>query len=150
MREWLAAVGDEVSGVSLQGQAHSHSSLSFPFLPYSSIWGSGSRRFALQCSFRVIPTHSLHVPSRIDGGELSGVAMLRPSSTEMPAGRGSLVVCLLPRRDAGKLQRKPDGKPYLSLSRVGMVVLLFFLAVSIVKNHCAHPAFGYQCLLGQR
>ena len=60
----------------LQGQVHPHFSFFFP--SSSSIWDSGLRRLASQLQFSGVLTHPLHVPSRIDGGELPGVSMLRP------------------------------------------------------------------------
>ena len=91
-----------------KGQAYPHFS-SFPFLLILLGFGHAALFFAVAV-FRVFPLpRALHVPSRIDRGELIGAAVLRswlqPSSTGMPAGRGSLAAPLLQRRGTGNPHR---------------------------------------------
>ena len=73
----------------LQAQAHPHFPFLFSFLPHPA--DSGMQRFSLQLAvFRVFATHPLHIPSRIDREELSGVAMWAPTLPSSPgilAGR---------------------------------------------------------------
>ena len=77
-----------------RGQAHPHFFSCFSFAPHPA--DSSMQRFSLQFAvFLVFPTHPLHIPSRIDRGELPGVAVWAPappSSTEMLAGRRHRVV----------------------------------------------------------
>ena len=94
MRGWLAEVGAEFYRVLFRIRSI-RTPLSLFLLPHpSGIRACGA--LLCSCSFRVFPTHPLHVPSRIDRGELPSVAVERPgappSSTGMPNGRGSLAV----------------------------------------------------------
>ena len=78
VRGWLVVVvgGGESRYVVSQGQAHPHF---FPFLFFLHPVGIRFwQRFSLRSRFSCFPTHPLHVPSRIDRGELPGVAVFRP------------------------------------------------------------------------
>ena len=123
-RDATSAICQRTARDILQSQVHPHFSFLFSFLPY--LADSDMQRFSLQFAvFRGFPTHPLHIPSRIDRGELPGVAVQvpapssstgmlagrrhwvvsQPSSTGMFAGRRHLAACLLQRRDTGKPYR---------------------------------------------
>ena len=58
---------------------------SFLFLPHPFEIRECSA-FLLSCSFRVFPAHPLHTPSRMDRGELPGVAEWRPRLRQAAPG----------------------------------------------------------------
>ena len=66
-------IGDRY-GVSSKGQAHSHFLFPFPFPFPHPVGIRFGDAFLRSCSFSCFPTHQLHNHSRIDKGELPGVA----------------------------------------------------------------------------